>query len=136
MKPTNHSIFINHSFEHQIPTGPKVTIETQCIIYKNKDDGYVADIEVSETSEIEVMGIKLSERPKVKGERLDSKGDPREITAIQAYENQMDKMGVDIVDMAVKEYERQLIKMSVNEICKPFGITLEGGDCKLQLAAY
>lgn len=136
MKTASYSIFINHSFTHQIPSGPKVTIETNCILYKSKTGGYIADVEITDTTEIEVMGTKLSERPKVVTEQInESTGEKKEITAIRAFENQMDQMGIDISGLVMDEYIKQLTKRTVKDLFEEVGL-VSGDDYPVKIATY
>lgn len=112
MKNLGCSIFINKTFDYQFPNGPKVTMEFQVIAYPNKDGrswGY--DVEPLDTNEIEVMGIKLSKRPEIEG--LNHNGTkPKHVSAIRAYEQQMDKMGVDIGAVVTEAFEAELAKFT------------------------
>lgn len=122
MKNSGRSIFINKQFDYQFPNGPKVIMEFQIICYPNVDGkswGY--DVEPVDTLEIEVMGIKLSERPETEGAGYNGK--PKQVSAITAYEQQMDKMGVDIGAVITEAFEAELAKFTtMSEILDNTGI--------------
>ena len=125
MKNSGISIFINKQYEHQFPNGPKVTMEFQIIAYPNNDGktwGY--DIELIDTLEIEVMGIKLSERPETEG--YDRNGKPKQVSAILAYEQQMDKMGVNIEAIVTEAFDAEVKQFTrLSQLLEGTGIMVE-----------
>jgi hypothetical protein len=125
MKNSGCSIFINKTFDYQFPNGPKVTMEFQIIAYPNNDSkswGY--DVEPVDTTEIEVMGIKLSERPETEGFGYNKK--PKQVSAITAYEQQMDKMGVDIGAVVTEAFEAEIKQFTrLSQLLEGTGIMVE-----------
>ena len=70
MKNTSSSVFVNTTITKQFPNGPKVSSEFQIIIGQNKDDKWIIDcVEPMDMVEIEMMGVKITERENMRKTR-------------------------------------------------------------------
>ena len=70
MKNTSSSVFVITTITKQFPNGPKVSSEFQIIIGQNKDDKWIIDcVEPMDMVEIEMMGVKITERENMRKTR-------------------------------------------------------------------
>ena len=95
MKNSGCSVFVNTIIEKQFPNGPKVSVEFQIIVAKNKSDDWVIDcVEPMDINEIVLMGKTIT--------------DPEnKCNIIKHFES----MGIDLWDAAEKDMN-EFITMS------------------------
>lgn len=95
MKKSSGLVFINTPLQKQFLNGPKVSVEFQIIVAKNKDDDWFIDsVEPMDIDEIEMMGKKIT----------DYEGKRKIITHFQS-------IGINLWDESEKDIN-ELITMS------------------------
>ncbi len=95
MKNISSNVFVNTSITKQFPNGPKVTVEFQIIVCQNKDDEWIIDcVEPMDMSEIELMGVKITERENMRKTR-----------------DHFKSMGIDLWEELIKDMD-EFIAMS------------------------
>jgi len=95
MKNTSSIVFVNTTITKQFPNGPKVSSEFQIIIGQNKDDKWIIDcVEPMDMVEIEMMGVKITERENMRKTR-----------------DHFKSMGIDLWEELIKDMD-EVVAMS------------------------